>query len=82
MVWLTVFKQLKGKPLERKFKQMSKVGSINLRIDYLQPGHGKKFIATAKILKFGKSIAVTRMELHNEKQRLVAVGTGTYTVGE
>lgn len=82
MVWLTVFKQLTGQPLERKFKQMRKVGSINLRIDYLQPGHGKRFIATASILKFGKSFAVTRMELRNEKQKLIAVGTEAYTVGE
>jgi uncharacterized protein (TIGR00369 family) len=80
-VWMSVFKQIKGQSLEKQINRVSKIGSINLRVDYLQPGKGNQFIATASILRTGKSVAVTRMELRNEKQALIAFATGTYTVG-
>lgn len=80
-VWMSVFKEIKGQPLEKQIKRVSKISSINLRIDFLQPGRGNQFIATASILRTGKSVAVSRMELRNEKQALIAVATGTYSVG-
>lgn len=80
-VWLKLFSTLKGKSLEKQIRKVSKVGSINLRIDYLKPGKGKKFVATGSILRMGKKVAVTRMELRNDEQSLIAVGTGTYTAG-
>jgi uncharacterized protein (TIGR00369 family) len=58
----------------------SKFGTIDLRIDYLRPGAGTTFIATGRVLRAGNRVAVTRMELHNESDDLVAVGTGTYSV--
>lgn len=80
-VWLKLFTTIRGKSLDTQIRKVSRVGSINLRVDYLKPGKGKKFIATASILRMGKKVAVTRMELRNEKQTLIAVGTGTYTAG-
>ncbi len=80
-VWLSVFKQIRGQPLENQIKRVRKIGSIDLRIDYLQPGKGKEFFATASILRTGRKVAVTRMELRNEKDLLIAVGTGSYLVG-
>lgn len=80
-VFLQVFQQVKGQPREKQLKRVSKIGSIDLRIDYLRPGIGKEFVATGSILRTGNKVAVTRMELHNEKRELLAVGTGTYTVG-
>jgi len=52
-----------------------------LRVDYLRPGTGKNFTAKGWILRTGNKVSVTRMELHNDQQELIAVGTGTYTVG-
>ena len=57
-----------------------KLNTIDLRIDYLRPGKGKIFTASGSILRTGKKVGVSRMELHNEKQDLIAVGTGTYIV--
>lgn len=53
-------------------------GTIDLRVDYLRPGMGEEFTATGKPLRVGKRVAVTRMELVDDQDRLVAVGTGTY----
>ncbi len=80
-VFLSVYKQIEGQPLEKQTKRISKIGSIDLRIDYLRPGTGKEFTAKGKILRTGRKVAVSRMELWNEEDKLIAVGTGTYTVG-
>ena len=80
-VFLSIFKQMRGQPLEKKLKRFSKVGSIDLRIDYLRPGTGKSFTATASIRRTGNKVAVVRMQLVNDKDSLIAVGTGSYTVG-
>ena len=80
-VLMSVFKQMRGQPLEKKIKRISKIGSIDLRIDYLQPGTGEIFTASASILRTGNKVAVVRMELNNDKNDFIALGTGSYTVG-
>ena len=62
-------------------KQMTKVGTIDLRIDYLRPGVGESFVATAELMRHGSRITVVRMKFYNEKESLIAAGTGTYVVG-
>ena len=62
-------------------KKISKIGTVDLRIDYVRPGRGKSFYARAKLLKSGNQLAVVRMELHNEQDTLIALGTGTYMMG-
>lgn len=62
-------------------ENLSKLGTIDLRTDFLRPGRGEHFIATAHIIRSGSKVAVARMELHNEKGDHIAFGTGTYMVG-
>jgi uncharacterized protein (TIGR00369 family) len=57
------------------------MGTIDLRVDYLRPGRGKYFVATARIVRKGKRIAVTHMELHNDEGKLIATGGAAYVVG-
>ena len=58
-----------------------KMGTIDLRVDYLRPGRGKYFIATARIVRKGSRIAVTHMELHNGAGELIATGGAAYAIG-
>ena len=58
-----------------------KIGTIDLRVDYLRPGRGKHFVATARIVRKGKRIAVTHMELHNDTGELIATGGAAYVIG-
>ena len=62
-------------------ERFSKMGTVDLRIDFLRPGLGSSFVATGSILRAGRRIAVTRMELHNDSGTLIAAGTGTYSLG-
>jgi uncharacterized protein (TIGR00369 family) len=62
-------------------KRLAKMGTIDMRVDYLLPGRGSLFIATAEVLRKGNKVAVCRMELHNQDGEHIALGTGTYLVG-
>jgi len=62
-------------------KLIARIGTIDMRVDYLRPGRGIQFHSTGTVMRTGRKVAVTRMELKNEKSVLIAVGTGTYIVG-
>ncbi len=57
------------------------MGTVDLRVDYLRPGRGRFFIATARIVRKGSRIAVTHMELHNDTDELISTGGAAYVVG-
>lgn len=60
---------------------LGKASTINLHINYLFPGKGKRFIATSYVMRSGNKITFTRTELHNDENILIATGAGTYLVG-
>lgn len=63
-------------------KIFERLGTIDLRVDYLRPARGGHFDAVAYPMRVGGTVAVTRMEFHDhETGALLAVGTGTYMVG-
>ncbi|MCU0604515.1 MAG: thioesterase family protein [Desulfobacterales bacterium] len=80
VAFLGVLKTMQGQPARAMAERFAKIGTIDLRIDYLRPGIGEHFIATGYVLRTGKKVAVTRMELHSDERQLIAVGTGAYTV--
>jgi len=57
-----------------------KMGTIDLRVDYLRQGMGKSFVSTASITRLGGRVASTQMSLHNEEGVLIATGAGAYVV--
>jgi uncharacterized protein (TIGR00369 family) len=54
------------------------VSTLDLRVDFLRPATGKRFVAKAFPLRTGRRIAVIRTELRNDQDDVVAVGTSTY----
>ena len=78
---LGVLQKMTGRTAEEIGKSLTKIGTIDLRIDYLRPGKGKYFVARGSIMRAGRRVSVTRMELFNDQDLLLAVGTGTYIVG-
>ena len=81
VAWLGVMKKMKDCPLEEITERFSRVGTIDLRVDYLRPGLGDFFIGAGSIIRAGNKVTVVRMELHNNEEQMIAVGTGTYIVG-
>lgn len=76
-----LLKHLEGASLEEVGTRLAKIGTIDLRVDYLRPGQGQYFLATGTVLRKGSKVAVVRTELCNDRQMLIAAGTGTYLVG-
>jgi len=76
-----VIEQLSNVTPDTLQQSLSKIGTIDLRTDYLRPGKGEEFIVTAHIIRSGSKVAVARMEMHNESGEHIAFGTGTYMVG-
>jgi uncharacterized protein (TIGR00369 family) len=80
VAFLSVAKKVPGRSIEALTERFSKIGTIDLRVDYLRPGIGKHFLATGYVLRTGSKVAVTRMELHSDSGELIALGTGAYMV--
>jgi uncharacterized protein (TIGR00369 family) len=80
VAFLGVQQRLKGKPVAEVLERFARIGTIDLRVDYLRPGLGEWFLARGFPLRTGNKVAVTRMELVNDKNDLIAVGTAAYTV--
>ncbi len=74
-------KHLDGSSIEEIGRRLTRVGTIDLRIDYLRAGQGDYFTATGTVLRRGNKVAVVRTELMNNMKLLIAAGTGTYLVG-
>ena len=81
VAWTGIMKKMEGRSFEEIAEKFAKIGTIDLRVDYLRPGLGMYFVATGSILRAGNKLSVTRMELHNDEGILIAVGTGSYVVG-
>lgn len=65
-------------PQHERIVRLGKLGTLDMRVDYLKPGRGKSFVASGTVLRAGNKVMVTRMELHNDEQTLIAAATGTY----
>ena len=81
VAWIGIMKKMEGQSFDEISERFNKIGTIDIRVDYLRPGLGEYFVATGSTLRTGNKVSVTRMELHNDKGILIAVGTGTYVVG-
>ncbi len=58
--------------------RIGRMGTIDMRVDYLLPGRGTIFTATGRVIRAGKRVTVCRMEMHNDKNDCIALGTGSY----
>ena len=67
-------------PPEHRLMRFSKLGTIDLRVDYLRPGIGEHFTLHAEVLRLGSRVASTRMELRGADGKLLSTGAGAYMV--
>jgi len=81
MAFLGVARRIRSGSLAEKMERFSRLGTIDMRVDYLRPGAGEHFVATARVIRSGNRIAVIFAELHNDSEELIASATCTYLVG-
>lgn len=64
----------------QRLHRFGKLGTIDLRIDYLRSGIGEKFELHAEVLRLGSRVATTRMEFRGADGKLLSTGSGAYIV--
>jgi uncharacterized protein (TIGR00369 family) len=63
-----------------RLQRFGKLGTIDLRIDYLRPAIGEHFVLQAEVLRLGSRVASTRMEFLGADGKLLAAGAGAYII--
>jgi uncharacterized protein (TIGR00369 family) len=66
-------------PLQR-LQRFAKLGTIDLRVDYLRPAIGERFELRAQVLRLGSRVASTRMEFLGADGKLLSTGAAAYIV--
>lgn len=67
-------------PPAERLRRFGKLGTIDLRIDYLRPAIGARFRLRAEVLRLGSRVASTRMEFADGEGKLLATGSSAYIV--
>lgn len=57
-----------------------RLGTIDLRVDFLRPGLGSHFTASAEVTRLGARVGSTQMRLHNDNGELIATAAAAYIV--
>lgn len=72
------WQRMQGQDDGERVKRLGKLGTLDMRVDYLKPGRGEWFRVTGRVLRAGNKVMVTRMEMHNHADELIAAATATY----
>lgn len=64
----------------QRLQRFAKLGTIDLRVDYLRPGMGEYFQLTAEVLRLGSRVASTRMSFLDAGGKLLSTAAAAYIV--
>jgi uncharacterized protein (TIGR00369 family) len=67
-------------PPAQRLHRFGKLGTIDLRIDYLRPAIGEQFELRAEVMRLGSRVASTRMEFLGAEGKLLSSGAGAYII--
>lgn len=79
-VAVAIAEKHKGDTAEQIGHRFNRVGTIDMRVDYLRPGMGRSFIATGRVIRLGGRIASVQMMLENDGGETIATGTAAYVI--
>ncbi|WP_265946321.1 thioesterase family protein [Dechloromonas sp. A34] len=79
-VTVAIAEKFCGESTEQVGHRFGRIGTIDLRTDFLSQGIGRQFTATGRVTRLGGRIASVQMTLENESGLLIATGGGAYVV--
>jgi uncharacterized protein (TIGR00369 family) len=79
-VMAAIGEKFKGETAEQVMLRFNRIGTIDLRVDFLRQGLGEYFDTTVKVIRLGGRIASAQMTLTNNLGELIATGAGSYVV--
>lgn len=72
-----IYRRGKGELADR-IRQVTRLATTDMRVDYISPGRGTQFVATAEVLRLGRKGCTMRMNLHNDERKLIATAIASY----
>ena len=77
---VAIAEKFNSESTEQVAHRFGRIGTIDLRADFLHQGIGEKFTATGRVSRLGGRIASVQMTLENETGTLIATGSAAYVV--
>ena len=65
---------------QQRLQRFAKLGTIDLRVDYLRPAIGEYFELQAEVLRLGSRVASTRMEFFGPDGLMLSAASAAYIV--
>lgn len=73
-----LYKRTDKEHIAETVKKVTRLATVDMRIDYIAPGRGSQFIGSAEVLRMGRKGCTTRMNMHNNEGKLIATGIASY----
>ncbi|AXY61005.1 thioesterase family protein [Acinetobacter chinensis] len=73
-----LYKRSNPDELADTMKKVSRLATVDMRVDYLAPGRGKYFIARAETLRMGRKGCTMRMTMVNDEDKPIATAIASY----
>jgi uncharacterized protein (TIGR00369 family) len=54
--------------------------TVELKLNYLRPVTGRKILARSRLVRVGSTLAIGKVDLHDDQARLVGVALVTYMI--
>jgi uncharacterized protein (TIGR00369 family) len=80
VVAIGIAEKFNAESAEQVAHRFGRLGTIDLRTDFLHQGVGKMFTATGRLTRLGGRIASVQMTLENETGLLIATGCASYVI--
>ena len=81
---LAVIAQLSARHMDespaKRLERFARLGTIDLRVDYLRPGIGERFTIHAEALRVGSRVGTSRMEFRADDGTVLSAGMAAYIV--
>jgi uncharacterized protein (TIGR00369 family) len=65
---------------EQVMHRFQRMGTIDLRVDFLRPGIGSHFVGHAEVTRLGGRIGSAQMRLINDQGTLIATAAASFVV--
>ena len=65
-------------PVEKRLERFTRHSTIDLRIDFLRPGIGDRFLIHAEAMRVGAKVSNARMEFRSLDGKVLSTGTAAY----
>lgn len=73
-----LYKKAKPEDMAETSKKVSRLATVDMRVDYLAPGRGQYFTARAETLRLGRKGCTMRMTLVNDEDKAIATAIASY----